>query len=467
MAETIGDRKIFSLLDVNKSIRKTLVERYSSSFWVTAEMNKLNHYTHSGHAYPELVEKQDGKVVALMNAHLWKTDYERINQKFLHVLQEPLKNGIKILFLASINYDPVYGMSLWIKDIDPSYSLGELEKEKKETIDRLVAEGLFDLNKRLSLPLLPKRIAVISVETSKGYADFLKVLENNPFNYNFFQFLFPALLQGDRSVPSIIRALKEIYKVKEHFDIVAIIRGGGGDVGLSSYNNYELSSAIARFPLPVITGIGHSTNETVSEIVSYKNAITPTELADWLIQIFHNFSVPLGDYEKTIVAQASQLLKDYKSELSEYVRLFHSITKGSLTISENNVQINKEKLAILSQNIWKTAKNELSSVGKNYVFNAKKSLQTAHIYLKTASLNFTKASSKLVQEESKKIRIEEGKIKLLNPENVLKRGFTMTYLSKGKILDESNVKDGDTIVTQTNFGKIESIINKINVKNGK
>jgi exodeoxyribonuclease VII large subunit len=467
MAETIGDRKIFSLLDVNKSIQKTLVERYSSSFWVTAEMNKLNHYSHSGHAYPELVEKQDGKVVALMNSHLWRTDYERINQKFLHVLQEPLKNGIKILFLASINYDPVYGISLWIKDIDPAYSLGELEKEKKETIDRLSAEGLFNLNKQLSIPLLPKRIAIISVETSKGFADFLKVLENNPFNYKFFHFLFPALLQGDRSIPSIIRVLKEIYKVKEHFDIVAIIRGGGGDVGLSSYNNYELSSAIARFPLPIITGIGHSTNETVSELVSYKNAITPTELADWLIQIFHNFSVPLLENENIIVAQASQLLKDRKTELSEYVRLFHSLTRSNLNLAENNIDSNKEKLVLLSQGVLKNMGSDLNSLSKHYIFNANKSLQTSNIYLKRASMDFVKVSAKLIKEEEKKVQFEEKKINLLAPENVLKRGFTITYLSDSNQLNANHVKEDETIITQTNFGKIESIVKKINLKNGK
>ncbi|PZP49622.1 MAG: exodeoxyribonuclease VII large subunit, partial [Pseudopedobacter saltans] len=329
MPENIDDRKVFSLLEVNNSIKRTIAERYSSSFWVMAEMNKLNYYSHSGHCYPELVEKNEGKTMALMNGLLWRSDYERINTKFRHVLKEPLKSGIKILFLASVNYDPVYGVSLWIKDIDPSFSLGELEKEKQESIVRLHAEGIFDRNKTLPIAQLPQRIAIISVETSKGYSDFLKVIDSNPFGYKFFHMLFPALLQGERSIPSIIRQLDLIKKVLHHFDLVAIIRGGGGDVGLSSYNNYDLAAAIATFPIPVITGIGHSTNETVSEIVSYKNAITPTELGDWLLQLFHNFSVPVQNAEKTIISESQQILFREERNLSQLLRLFKSVTSNT------------------------------------------------------------------------------------------------------------------------------------------
>jgi exodeoxyribonuclease VII large subunit len=298
MPEIINKKKVFSLIEVTLSIQKTISERYKSSFWVKAEMNKLNNYSYSGHCYPDLVEKKDGRVIAQMKSNLWKNDFNRINNNFLTVLKEPIKDGIKILFCATITFDPSHGLSLRIIDIDPAYSLGELEREKQETIAKLNREGIFRNNRRLTLPLLPQRIAIISVETSKGYADFLKVIGNNPWGYKFFYFLFPALLQGEKSINSILHQLGRIGKVTKHFDVVAIIRGGGGDVGLSSYNNYELAKEIALFPIPVITGIGHSTNETVAEMVSFSNAITPTELADLLIQKFHNFSVPLKKRKK-------------------------------------------------------------------------------------------------------------------------------------------------------------------------
>src|SRR5690606_36413833 len=194
------EMKIFSLLQVANSIRKTLSERYTSSFWVKAEMNKLNLYQYSGHCYPELVEKENGKVIAQMNGILWKTEYLKANKKFLEVLKEPLKDGIKILFLARITFDPAHGLALQILDIDPAFTLGDLEREKQETIDRLKNEGIYDRNKKLPFPILPQRIAIISVETSKGYADFLSVIDGNPWKYKFFHFLLPSLLKGEKAV---------------------------------------------------------------------------------------------------------------------------------------------------------------------------------------------------------------------------------------------------------------------------
>ena len=179
MPEKINDKTIFSLLEVTISIKKTLAARYKSSFWIKAEMNKLNHYSQSGHCFPELVEKKDGKVIAQIKSTLWADDYANINRNFLSTLKGPLKDGIKILLLAKIAYDPSFGLSLQIMDIDPQYTLGDLEKEKRETINRLQLEGIYDRNKKLEIPFLPQRIAIISVVTSKGYGDFVDVIDKN------------------------------------------------------------------------------------------------------------------------------------------------------------------------------------------------------------------------------------------------------------------------------------------------
>src|SRR5690606_25369698 len=240
MPELMDNKTVFTLLEVSRSIQKTIAERYKSLYWIKAEMNKLNHYSHSGHCYPELLEKKEGKVVAEMRSILWKMDYQRINRQFLEVLGEPLREGITMLFQAGISYDPLYGFSLKIVDIDPTFVLGELEKEKRESIKKLTEEGVFDANKRLPFPLIPKRLAIISVETSKGLSDFFKIINGNPWGYKIECTLFPALLQGDKSISSIIKQLEVIANKLEDFDAVAIIRGGGGDVGLSSYNNYFL-----------------------------------------------------------------------------------------------------------------------------------------------------------------------------------------------------------------------------------
>lgn len=215
MSEEVDKKKVFSLIEVTQSIQKTLSERYTSSFWVKAEMSKLNCYSHSGHCYPDLIEKYEGKIIAQVKSHLWKEDFNAINEKFLKVIHEPLKDGIKILFLARISFDPVYGLALRIIDIDPDFTLGDLEKEKQETIRKLKEQGVFNKNKGLMVPLLLQRIAIISVETSKGYADFLNVLDTNPWRYKFFHFLFPSLLQGEKAVESITYQLGRIKKVIE------------------------------------------------------------------------------------------------------------------------------------------------------------------------------------------------------------------------------------------------------------
>lgn len=300
MSSEENERKSFTLFEVMQSIQRTIISRYGSTFWVKADMIKLNHYIHSGHCYPDLVEKKNDRTIAQARAIIWKSDYEKINKKFIEITKEPLKDGISIFFLARIGFDPVYNLSITILDIDPVVTLGQLEKERLETINKLKTEKLFNKNKGLTLPLLPQRLAIISVETSKGYSDFMNIINQESDKYKIFTYLFPSLLQGDNAIESLIQALETVERLKHHFDCVLIIRGGGGDIGLSCYNDYELSKTIANFPIPVLTGIGHSTNETVSEMVSCKNTITPTELADFILNHFREF-------EKRIIASKDKI----------------------------------------------------------------------------------------------------------------------------------------------------------------
>ncbi len=374
---------------------------------------ELNFYKHSGHCYPELVEKQNGKVIVQIKSHLWKDDYIRANNNFQILLKEPLKDGIKILFLAKISFDPAHGLSLWIMDIDPSYTLGDLEKEKQETIKRLMEEGIFNRNKTLRFPLLPQRIAIISVDTSKGYADFLKVIETNSWKYKFFHLLFPSLLQGDKAVDAISRQLQRIKRVKSHFDVVAIIRGGGGDVGLSCYNSYSLAKAIALFPIPVITGIGHATNETVTEMVSFSNAITPSKSAEFLLQTFHNFSVPVQDAEKKIVDKSMRLISEEKTKFQSELKLFRSVTENILTINDNEMR------GIL------------------------KSLSRSSIQFKHTRIDLDNIEKNIIN---------------MSPEIVLKRGYSIALLNGKAIKNISQVKSGDTIDTVVFDGRIVSTV---------
>lgn len=360
MPEQVDDKTVFTLLEVSKSIQKTIADRYRSSYWVKAEMNKLNHYSHSGHCFPELVEKRDGKILAEMRSTLWKTDFRRINQRFMDVLGEPLNEGIRILFQAQIQFDPLYGMSLRILDIDPVYALGELEREKKESIAALQREGIFQANKKLMFPMVPKRIAIISVQTSKGLSDFYQIIDKNPFGYRIETTLYPAILQGDRSIDAIVGQLKVIESHKEKFDAVAIIRGGGGEVGLTSFNHYRLARAVALFPIPVLTGIGHSTNETVTEMVAHLNAITPTELAESLLQKFHAFSLQVELLESGLISAARALFLQENDKLQQYTS--HIIWHAKSHMIQTRAQLDTQQVQ-LTREIRQFLKNEKSNLG--------------------------------------------------------------------------------------------------------
>jgi exodeoxyribonuclease VII large subunit len=416
MTEELNGRKIFSLLEVTQSIQKTIATRYKTPFWVKAEMNKLNFYQHSGHCYPELVEKREGKIISQIRGNLWREDYIRINAAFEQVLNEPLKDGIKILFLATVTYHPEYGLALRIIDIDPGFTLGDLEREKQETIKKLREEGIFNKNRTLSLPALPQRIAIISVETSKGYVDFLHIFElaNATWGYHFFHLLFPSLLQGDKAVSSILHQLGRIRKAITHFDVVVIVRGGGGDTGLSCYNNYELAKEIALFPIPVMTGIGHATNETVAEMIAYENAITPTKLAEFLIQKFHNFSVPVQKAREKIVDRSARLVTEEKTRLRSAIKLFRSFTRNILAGKKNDIKEETQSLMQHSRFLFKNQAAELINLEKN--------------------------------------------VNNMSLKNVMKRGFSITLLNGKAVRSPLQVKEGDLLNTEVYEGIIVSTV---------
>ena len=479
------NRQIFTLKQVTSSIQKVIEDRYKNQYWVKAEMHKLNLYP-SGHCFPELLQKENGKIVAQMNASIWKHNYQRINENFVKIVKEPLREDTTLLLLVKISFHETFGLSLQIMDIDPNYSLGELQKERQETLLKLQKEGIINQNQQLDFPLLPKRIALISAETSKGLSDFRKVIETNQWGYKFFTHLFPAYLQGDVAVSSIINQLENIKKVQGHFDVVVIVRGGGGEVGLSCYNNYELCKAIATFPLPVLTGIGHSTNLTVAEMIAYRNAITPTELGDFLLQAFHDFSVPLKDASKLIKNFALKLIEQTNTALNTQSKFFKNSTKYALQEAKNDLtKLSSNTQAKVKLAIQKEDENLIFSrklISKSVKeFNSSKRSQTHQLIeqlqkgsknviksfdnvIENTKLNLPKSIQRTIQNSKISIQQLEQTVKLVDPQNVLKRGYSITLIDGKLVTDLDELKEGQTITTTTYKGTIESQITALNKK---
>ena len=454
----MSEKQVFTLQQVVRSIKKTLEDRYTQNYWVKAEMHKLNRYP-SGHAFPELVQKDENKIVAQITGTIWKQQLERINTKFIEVVKEPLREGTTLLLLVKINYSETFGLGLQILDIDPSYSLGELQKQREETLRKLAKEGLLNLNQKLHFPLLPKRVAIISADSSKGLSDFLQVLQENEKSYFIFTHLFNAYLQGDVAVQSIISALKKIKRVKDHFDIVIIVRGGGAEVGMTCYNNYDLCKAIAEFPLPVLTGIGHSTNLNVAEMVSFRNEITPTKLAEFLLQTFREFEQETKRLNREMIAHSLQLIDKTKQDFNGQVRVFkHASLRFTDSLkNELNQQIielkNTTRYFLKNENdAVLSLKNDYRIVTKEIITAERNTLSLISKPIKGSLLHFFERKESDLEQLEKTVNI-------LNPSNVLQRGYSLTLLN-GKILSAKNKpKKGDLIESKTDsltlFSRVE------------
>lgn len=459
-----SEKQIFTLKQVAFSIQRIISERYQQNYWVQAEMFKLN-YTQKGHCFPELVHKEEGKIVTEMRGTIWNTTYQRISKKFAEVVKEPLHDGLDLLLLVKISFHPIYGLSLEILDIDPTYSLGALQREREETIKRLTSEGLMKRNQQLDFPLLPKRLAIISVETSKGFQDFKSLIEHNAWNYKFVYHLFTAQLNGDAAIPSIIAQLGEIKQLKENFDLVLIIRGGGGEIGLSCYNNYDLTKEIASFPLPVLTGIGHSTNITVSELVAYKHAITPSDLADFLLQTFREFALKLQQFSGSIKNETIKIVKQNKIDLNLQVRHFKYVSTQLL--QENKHQIQAEKVRLQSQlkflyhvHYQRLDSNsiQLKKYGQQYIFKQ-------FTYLFDTQFFLQQELPKIITKQRETLENLQKNIDLIDPINVLKRGYSFVLNRDRTLVNSDNVREGDWIEIINFDSTITGEVKKIS-KNG-
>jgi len=394
-----------------------------------------------------------------MRSTLWSTDYQRINRLFLQYVKQPLGDGINLLMEVSIQFEANYGLSLLIHDIDPSFTMGDLEREKQETILKLQQEGVFEQNKTLKIPLLPKRIAVISVSTSKGFADFEKIIQARMKGFILQYHLFPSLLQGPQAIQQIRQRLSEINTLKNHFDLVAIIRGGGGEVGLASFNDYSLAYNIATFPLPVITGIGHATNQTVCEMVAHTNAITPSELADLLLNRFEVFRDSINDY----TLKLRQVLRKTSDENKHLAYFSDRIKNQSLKFLQHNKQQFQElQQAIRKQtlNRCKLENSYLNETNKAILDQSRKSITKEHEQLLMLQRELKAGISGFLLYNKTQLDFNAKTVALLDPANVLRRGYSITY-SDGKLVNFiKKVKAGASLKTILQDGELISIINE-------
>jgi len=280
----MAERKYITLSELQSHIAAALCDALPLPLWVSAEIAEIK-VNYSGHCYMELIEKPagsktDGVAKAQARGVIWRSAYPHIAAVFERETSRRLSAGMKILAKATVNYHPLYGLSLQITDIDPAYTTGDMERQKQQTIAQLQRDGVWDMNRELPMPEVVQRIAVVSSASAAGYRDFMRETGKSPYRFRIE--LFEAVMQGTSSERSIIDALSAVAARETEFDAVAIIRGGGATSDLDCYNSYLLASYVAQFPLPVLTGIGHDKDVSVADMVAHTMHKTPTAVAAWL-----------------------------------------------------------------------------------------------------------------------------------------------------------------------------------------
>jgi exodeoxyribonuclease VII large subunit len=449
--------KYFSLSQVAASVKR-LVEANTGEYWISAEVVRLNYYPLTGYAIPELAEKEGDKIVAQMRATIWKEIFQSINQRFREVTGEPLSDGMRILFRASLSYHPIYGMSLNIRDVEPAFTLGELARKRKETIDRLKQEGIFNRNRQLEFPAIPRRLAVISVETSKGFSDFMRILEQNAHGYRFDPVLFTAIMQGERAVSTITAQTEAIGARKNQFDAVLIIRGGGDETGLTCYDEYLLARAVALCPLPVVSGIGHSTNESVTDMVSAFNKITPTDAAYFLIDCYREQEERQLELTMDLVNAARNFVQHRQQDLRNLAGDTGIAVRRNLSRNEQRLVRFSSGISGQTHQYTRQQRRWIADGSHKMMINSGRLLRAEHESLNQGMAVIGQSVPRLLRNSTNQLQHLERTMKLMHPENILQKGYAIVSMNNKAVTDAQTVPEGSELHIRVFKGKLRAIV---------
>ncbi len=396
-----------SLLDLQRMVRATLESRFDEAVWVRAEISELK-LNRSGHCYLNLVEKGSGSGApsAEARAVIWRSTYANIAAKFESASGQRLSSGISILVRVIVTYHEVYGFSLQIIDLDAGYTLGEVERRRRETIERLTKEGVWDMNREVELPTPTLRIAILSSATAAGYRDFCQEIARSP--YRFELTLFESLMQGDAAEQSIVNALCAIAEREEEFDVVAIIRGGGSTSDLALFDSYTIATHVAQFPLPVFSGIGHDKDISIVDMVAHTMCKTPTAVATYLVE--------LADAQMAIVEEYAQRLRD---------GVVARLNGERLKVERLSAELGRSSMVTLSG-----LQHRLDMLEEGIKGDARR----------------------IIESQTQRLDSLQGIVESHNPLNILRLGFAIVRNAEGKMVNLSNIEIGQNVNIELSDG---------------
>ena len=413
---TLEQHHHYSLLELNRLVRATIEDTLCEQYWLEAEIGQIGE--NNGHCYLEFIQKVEGHntPVARAKAKCWRNVWGSVRPYFEHTTGQTLTLGMKVLVLVHPDFHEAFGFSWIVDDIDPRFTLGDMARRRQEIIRQLKAEGVFDLNRELPLPLFTQRIAVISSSTAAGYGDFCRQLEENKRGFRFSVTLYESLMQGEGVERSIISALDKINAHIDDYDCVVIIRGGGATSDMSGFDSLLLAENVANFPLPVITGIGHDRDECILDMVSHTRVKTPTAAAAFLIDRLE---------------QVARRIDDAADRITSYV--------------QHRMEIEKMRLSRAAERI-------------PILFSLVKSKQENK--METLNQRIASAVQRLIDRRRHTLDILEQRTKSLDPTLLLQRGYSITLVNGHALRSPSAVKPGDVIVTRLADGTVKSTVNE-------
>jgi exodeoxyribonuclease VII large subunit len=413
-----------SLLELNQLIKEKLADAFPTTIWVRAEISEFRENA-NGHCYLELIDKDEksDRIAAKTKAMIWSSTYKMLKLYFESTTDEALGAGLKILAACSIEFHEVYGISLVLHDIDPTFTLGEMAIRRQQLLKQLEAEGMLNMNKQLPFAILPQRIAVISSATAAGYGDFLDQLHANRFKYVFYARLFPAVMQGEQTERSVIAALDAVYAEVDHFDVVVILRGGGAVADLSSFDRYLLALHCVQFPLPILTGIGHFRDDTLIDHLAYASLKTPTAVAEFLIDKIDQAHELLLQSVDKLAKRAFAIHEAKTVQLQNVVRKFPPVLLGRTGAKKMDIS---RKLSVLQRIAMQQLSNrqqKLNHLRGLVQSAAKQQMSTRHHTLE----------------------LMKNQLIYVNPLSILEKGYCLASLNGKRVHSKSTIQPGDSL----------------------
>ncbi|MDF1548106.1 MAG: exodeoxyribonuclease VII large subunit [Bacteroidales bacterium] len=451
------EKQNISLSELNKKIKGIIQDNFFENTWIIAEIGEIK-FNRNGHAYLELIEKDlnSDKIIAKASANIWSYTLRMLKPYFETTTGQELQAGLKIMVAVSVEFHELYGFSLNIRDIDPTYTLGDIERRRLEIIHRLEEEGVLEMNKELELPLVSQKIAIISSSTAAGYEDFIKQLEKNDYGFKFYTKLFPATMQGEKTEDSIIQALVRIYGYEDFFDLVVIIRGGGSRSDLMSFDNYNLAYYITQFPIPIIAGIGHEKDVSIVDMVCHTSVKTPTAVAEFLISELVDFEQQVDEYAETLNNFTEHVLDSENEHINTLSNRLVPLLQNRLSKETKHIELAGQKISLLSKSNISEFKQSLSQYQSGIV-------NICHVNIKILAKDLNRAIEKIeyrvkqnIFRQHKTLEYFENSARHFDPINVLKKGYSITKLNGKILLDASETSVNDTVETILYKGQLKS-----------